>query len=151
MLCLLVNSEFYGLRLTVCDKVNGDCRTALILYGSDIAYYWVAAQLLGTDDATERNVWRNTAAVYSAELCYCLRNTHIVGIERNYHIHFVKPGGGNNRLAVGQPLAVEKILIARVAVDYIRCRQKRGKLNTAFFVFLYKSYRNAAFSRRFAR
>ena len=41
--------------------------------------------------------------------------------------------------------AVEKILIARVAVDYIRCRQKRGKLNTAFFVFLYKSYRNAAF------
>lgn len=39
MLCLLVNSKFYGLRLTVCDKVNGDCRTALILYGSDIAYY----------------------------------------------------------------------------------------------------------------
>ena len=39
MLCLLVNSEFYSLRLTVCDKVNGDCRTALILYGSDIANY----------------------------------------------------------------------------------------------------------------
>ena len=39
MLCLLFNSKFYGLRLTVCDKVNGDCRTALILYGSDIAYY----------------------------------------------------------------------------------------------------------------
>ena len=30
MLCLLVNSEFYSLRLTVRDKVNGDCRTALI-------------------------------------------------------------------------------------------------------------------------